>query len=199
MKYKLYLSRKPNVTYFRVFGCHVYVGTPKQLRTKLDLCAKHGIMIGYARSTRGYRICLLDEQKLIETCNVRFDESSRRFWCILSLLDRKLSPNILLKEKSNFYVITPKNQRPLKTVLKGLPVSYSTDEIATGLLDWSQDRSTSSLKANTQVSFMDKDPGPGLMMNTDIESPENTPLHEQNYPNGVTTTHQPATEHDILT
>ncbi|GFW69384.1 retrovirus-related Pol polyprotein from transposon RE2 [Trichonephila clavipes] len=33
-------------------------------------------MLGYACSTRGYRIWLLDE-KLIETCNVLFDESKR--------------------------------------------------------------------------------------------------------------------------
>ncbi|GIX83207.1 hypothetical protein CEXT_80141 [Caerostris extrusa] len=37
--------------------------------------------------------------------------------------------------KIEFYVITPKNQRPLKAVLKGVPVSYSADEIATGLAE----------------------------------------------------------------
>ncbi|GFY12107.1 retrovirus-related Pol polyprotein from transposon TNT 1-94 [Trichonephila clavipes] len=49
----------------------------KQLRNKFDLRAKHGIMLGYACSTRGYRIWLLDEKKLIETCNILFDESKR--------------------------------------------------------------------------------------------------------------------------
>ncbi|GIY08898.1 aromatic-L-amino-acid decarboxylase [Caerostris extrusa] len=34
-----------------------------------------------------------------------------------------------------YYVITPKNQRQLKAMLKGLHVSYSADEIATGLAD----------------------------------------------------------------
>ncbi|GIY39392.1 uncharacterized protein CDAR_548321 [Caerostris darwini] len=34
-------------------------------------------MLDYTRSTRGYRIWLFEEQKLIETCNVRFDESKR--------------------------------------------------------------------------------------------------------------------------
>ncbi|GIX67464.1 uncharacterized protein CDAR_110431 [Caerostris darwini] len=75
--YELYFGHKPNVSYFRVFGCHVYVGTPKQLRKKLDLRCKHGIILGYARLTRGYRIWLLEQQKLIETCNVCFDESKR--------------------------------------------------------------------------------------------------------------------------
>ncbi|GFY29749.1 uncharacterized protein TNCV_1813271 [Trichonephila clavipes] len=75
--YKLYLGRKPTVSNLKVFVCHLYVGTPKQLRNKLDLRAKHEIMLGYACSTRGYRIWLLDEKKLIKTCNVLFDESKR--------------------------------------------------------------------------------------------------------------------------
>ncbi|GIY83538.1 hypothetical protein CEXT_671721 [Caerostris extrusa] len=39
----------------------------------------------------------------------------------------------LTEKKLEFFVITPKNQRPLKAVLKGLPVSYSTAEIEEGL------------------------------------------------------------------
>ncbi|GIX71813.1 hypothetical protein CEXT_36821 [Caerostris extrusa] len=37
--------------------------------------------------------------------------------------------------KIEFYVITAKNQHPLTAVLKNLPVSYSADEIATGLAE----------------------------------------------------------------
>ncbi|GFV49269.1 retrovirus-related Pol polyprotein from transposon TNT 1-94 [Trichonephila clavipes] len=39
--------------------------------------AKMGIMMGYAQSTKGYRIWLIDENKLVETINVRFDENKR--------------------------------------------------------------------------------------------------------------------------
>ncbi|GFW41584.1 uncharacterized protein TNCV_4035011 [Trichonephila clavipes] len=66
--YELYFGRKPTVSNLKVFGCHVYVGTPKQLRNKLDLRAKRGTMLGYACSTRGYCIWLPDEKKLIEPC-----------------------------------------------------------------------------------------------------------------------------------
>ncbi|GFY03979.1 retrovirus-related Pol polyprotein from transposon TNT 1-94 [Trichonephila clavipes] len=83
--YELYFGRKPTVSNLKVFGCHVYVGTPKHLRNKFDLRAKHGILLGYACSTRGYRIWLLDEKKLIETCNVLFDESKRVSNGILNL------------------------------------------------------------------------------------------------------------------
>ncbi|GBM99273.1 hypothetical protein AVEN_80605-1 [Araneus ventricosus] len=40
--------------------------------------AKLGIMMGYALHTKGYRIWLKDENKLIETINVRFDENTKR-------------------------------------------------------------------------------------------------------------------------
>ncbi|GFV91245.1 retrovirus-related Pol polyprotein from transposon TNT 1-94 [Trichonephila clavipes] len=75
--YELYFGRKPTVSNLKVFGGHVYVGIPKQLRNKLDLRAKHVIILGYACSTRGYRIWLLDEKKLVEACNVLFDASKR--------------------------------------------------------------------------------------------------------------------------
>ncbi|GBM31132.1 hypothetical protein AVEN_58927-1 [Araneus ventricosus] len=39
--------------------------------------AKLGIMMGYALYTKGYRIWLRDENKLIETINLRFDENTK--------------------------------------------------------------------------------------------------------------------------
>ncbi|GBN19065.1 hypothetical protein AVEN_73131-1 [Araneus ventricosus] len=39
--------------------------------------AKLGIMCGYAQTTKGYRILLLEDQRVIETINVRFDETKR--------------------------------------------------------------------------------------------------------------------------
>ncbi|GIX98514.1 hypothetical protein CEXT_713341, partial [Caerostris extrusa] len=56
----------------------------------------------------------------------------------------------LTEKQLEFFVITPKNQRPLKAVLKGLPVSYSTAEIEEGLselgLKLDQVRQLSNLK-----------------------------------------------------
>ncbi|GFU87315.1 retrovirus-related Pol polyprotein from transposon RE1 [Trichonephila clavipes] len=39
--------------------------------------AKNGNYDGYAQRTKGYRIWLIDENKLVETINVRFDENKR--------------------------------------------------------------------------------------------------------------------------
>ncbi|GFV43754.1 retrovirus-related Pol polyprotein from transposon TNT 1-94 [Trichonephila clavipes] len=70
-------GRKPSALHLIPFGCLAYAGVPKQIRKKFDMRAKMGIMMGYAQRTKGYRIWLIDENKLVETINVRFDENKR--------------------------------------------------------------------------------------------------------------------------
>ncbi|GFU64284.1 retrovirus-related Pol polyprotein from transposon RE1 [Trichonephila clavipes] len=72
-----YSGRKPSVLHLIPFGCLAYAGVPKQIRKKFDMRAKMGIMMGYAQRTKGYRIWLIDENKLVETINVIFDENKR--------------------------------------------------------------------------------------------------------------------------
>ncbi|GFT96109.1 retrovirus-related Pol polyprotein from transposon TNT 1-94 [Trichonephila clavipes] len=73
--FEKYSGRKPSVLHLKPFGCLAYAGVPKQIRKKFDMRAKMGIMMGYAQRTKGYRIWLIDENKLVETINVRFDEN----------------------------------------------------------------------------------------------------------------------------
>ncbi|GFX51458.1 retrovirus-related Pol polyprotein from transposon TNT 1-94 [Trichonephila clavipes] len=68
-------GRKPSVLHLKPFGCLVYAGVPKQIRKKFDMRAKMGIMMGYAQRTKGYRIWLIDENKLVETINKDNTES----------------------------------------------------------------------------------------------------------------------------
>ncbi|GFW67589.1 retrovirus-related Pol polyprotein from transposon TNT 1-94 [Trichonephila clavipes] len=67
-------GRKPSVLHLIPFGCLAYAGVPKQIRKKFDMRAKMGIMMGYAQRTKGYRIWLINENKLVETIN---DDSDR--------------------------------------------------------------------------------------------------------------------------
>ncbi|GFU60274.1 retrovirus-related Pol polyprotein from transposon TNT 1-94 [Trichonephila clavipes] len=75
--FEKYSGRRPSVLHLKPFGCLAYAGVPKQIRKKFDMRAKMGIMMGYAQRTKGYRIWLIDENKLVETINVRFDENKR--------------------------------------------------------------------------------------------------------------------------
>ncbi|GFV54553.1 retrovirus-related Pol polyprotein from transposon TNT 1-94 [Trichonephila clavipes] len=72
--FEKYSVRKPSVLHLKPFGCLAYAGVPKQIRKKFDMRAKMGIMMGYAQRTKGYRIWLIDENKLVETIN---DDSER--------------------------------------------------------------------------------------------------------------------------
>ncbi|GBL81594.1 hypothetical protein AVEN_93392-1 [Araneus ventricosus] len=75
--FEKYSGKKPSVSHLKPFGCLAYVGVPKQIRKKLDMRAKPGFMMSNALHTKGYRIWLGEENKLIETINVRFDENTK--------------------------------------------------------------------------------------------------------------------------
>ncbi|GFV53100.1 retrovirus-related Pol polyprotein from transposon TNT 1-94, partial [Trichonephila clavipes] len=73
--FELCCGKKPSVKHLKTFGCKAYGGVPKQLRNKLNMEGKKGIMVGYAMQTKGYRVRIPEEEKVIETCNVSFNES----------------------------------------------------------------------------------------------------------------------------
>lgn len=81
--FELYSGRRPSVKHLRVFGSKAYVGMPRQLRSKFDMRTKKGILVGYAMKTKGYRIWLPDEHKIIETINVTFVECEERSGAML--------------------------------------------------------------------------------------------------------------------
>ncbi|GFU07693.1 retrovirus-related Pol polyprotein from transposon TNT 1-94 [Trichonephila clavipes] len=74
--FELYGGKRPSVSHLKRFGCLAFVGVPKQLRRKLHMRTKLG-MLGYALSTNGYRIWLIEGNKVVETINIRFDDGKR--------------------------------------------------------------------------------------------------------------------------
>lgn len=76
--FELYYGSKPSIRHLRPFGLAAYLGIPKQHRSKLDLRAKKGILVGYALRTKGYRIFIPEEDRVIESANVTFSESYSR-------------------------------------------------------------------------------------------------------------------------
>lgn len=87
--FELFCGKKPSVNHLRTFGSTVYVGIPKQLRKKLDMRAKVGIMVGYAMRTRGYRVFIKSENRVIETANVKFDENLKVVEAVLDPKNKK--------------------------------------------------------------------------------------------------------------
>ncbi|GBN92948.1 Retrovirus-related Pol polyprotein from transposon TNT 1-94 [Araneus ventricosus] len=74
--FELYGGKQPSIKHLKPFGCKAFIHIPKQLRKKLDMRSKSGILVGYTLQTKGYRIWLPEARKVIETINVRFNEST---------------------------------------------------------------------------------------------------------------------------
>ena len=73
--YELRFGHQPKVSHLRVFGCKCFVLKSRNL-DKFEARSTDGLFLGYPAHTRGYRVLILETNKIIETCEVSFDEAS---------------------------------------------------------------------------------------------------------------------------
>ncbi|GFT44709.1 retrovirus-related Pol polyprotein from transposon TNT 1-94 [Trichonephila clavipes] len=71
---EIWTGNKPKLNYLKKFGCVAYFHVPKVLRNKFEVPGRRGIMLGYARERRGYRIYDIKNQKVIGERSVKFNE-----------------------------------------------------------------------------------------------------------------------------
>nr|GEW15336.1 integrase, catalytic region, zinc finger, CCHC-type, peptidase aspartic, catalytic [Tanacetum cinerariifolium] len=72
--YELVHNKKPDLTFFRVFGALCYPTNDSEDLGKLQPTADTGIFVGYAPSRKWYRIYNKRTQRIMETIHVQFDE-----------------------------------------------------------------------------------------------------------------------------
>ncbi|GKA89238.1 putative ribonuclease H-like domain-containing protein [Tanacetum coccineum] len=72
--YELVHDKKPDLTFFRVFGALCYPTNDNKDLGKLQPAADIGIFVGYAPSRKGYRIYNKRTRRIMETIHVQFDE-----------------------------------------------------------------------------------------------------------------------------
>src|SRR6266498_3678124 len=77
--YELLVGRKPNVSYFRVFGCKCYIYKKRQHLGKFQTRCDIGFMVGYSASSKAYRVYNESMGIIEETYDVEFDESNGRY------------------------------------------------------------------------------------------------------------------------
>jgi hypothetical protein len=65
---------KPEVGYFRIFGCPVYFHIPKEKRSKLEPSGIKGTFVGYNESLKAYRIYILGQRQIEVSRDVIFEE-----------------------------------------------------------------------------------------------------------------------------
>ncbi|GJW92272.1 retrovirus-related pol polyprotein from transposon TNT 1-94 [Tanacetum coccineum] len=70
--------KKPDLTFFRVFGALCYPTNDSEDLGKLQPTADIGIFVRYAPSKKGYRIYNKRTQRIMETIHVQFDELTKK-------------------------------------------------------------------------------------------------------------------------
>src|SRR5438128_1529880 len=75
----LLVGRKPNVSYFRVFGCKCYIYKKRQYLGKFQRRCDIGFMVGYSASSKAYRVYNESTRIVEETYDVEFNETNERY------------------------------------------------------------------------------------------------------------------------
>ena len=73
--YELLTDKKPNVSYFKVFGAKCWIRDPHH-NAKFAPKAHEGFMLGYGKDSHTYRVFNNVLHKVVETVDVRFDETN---------------------------------------------------------------------------------------------------------------------------
>nr|GFC64421.1 integrase, catalytic region, zinc finger, CCHC-type, peptidase aspartic, catalytic [Tanacetum cinerariifolium] len=74
--YELINKRKPNIKFFRVFGCRCYLLNDYVDVGKLKAKGDIGLFVGYSKESAAFRIYNKQTHKIHESVNVNFDEIS---------------------------------------------------------------------------------------------------------------------------
>ncbi|GKC50013.1 retrovirus-related pol polyprotein from transposon TNT 1-94 [Tanacetum coccineum] len=72
---EIFRERIPDISYFYVFGCPVFIHNHKDHLGKLDAKADDGYFLGYSSVSKAFRVYNTKRQQIEETYHVTFDES----------------------------------------------------------------------------------------------------------------------------
>ncbi|WVZ70762.1 hypothetical protein U9M48_019404 [Paspalum notatum var. saurae] len=73
--YELRFGRQPSVKHLRAFGCRCFVLKKAGHLEKFESCCLDGIFLGYASSSKAFRVWILEAKQIVETCEVSFDKT----------------------------------------------------------------------------------------------------------------------------
>jgi hypothetical protein len=75
ISYELWIGRKPNLSYFRVFSSKYFILNKASKSIKFDLKSIEGVFIGYSSTSKAYRIYIPTSRIVVEYVHIKFDES----------------------------------------------------------------------------------------------------------------------------
>ena len=68
--YEIWKGKKPNFSYFHIFGCICYILNDREQLGKFQPKSDKGVFLGYSLNNRAYRVYNLCTQTIMESINV---------------------------------------------------------------------------------------------------------------------------------
>jgi hypothetical protein len=112
--YELLTDKKPNVSYFRVFGSKCFILVKRGRKSKLAPKVVEGFLLGYDSNTRAYRVFNKSTGLVEVSCDIVFDETngSQVEQVDLEELDDEEAPGVALRNMSIGDVCPKESKEP---------------------------------------------------------------------------------------
>jgi hypothetical protein len=125
--YELLTSKKPNVSYFRVFGSKCFILFKRGRKSKFAPKVVEGFLLGYDSNTRAYRVFNKSTGLVEVSCYIMFDETngSQVEQVDLDELDDEEAPCVALRNMS-IGDVCPKESKDLhkRKINHHLPIKH---------------------------------------------------------------------------
>jgi hypothetical protein len=115
--YELLTSKKPNVSFFRIFGSKCFILIKRGRNSKFVPKAVEGFLLGYDSNTRAYRVFNKSTGLVEVSCDIVFDETngSQVEQVDLDELDDEEAPCVALRNMSIVDVCPKESEEPPQT------------------------------------------------------------------------------------
>jgi hypothetical protein len=115
--YELLTGKKPNVSYFRVFGSKCFILVKRGRKSKFAPKAVEGFLLGYDSNTRAYRVFNKSTGLVEVSCDIVFDETngSQMEQVDLDELDDEEASCVALRNMSIGDVCPKESEEPPQT------------------------------------------------------------------------------------
>jgi hypothetical protein len=112
--YELLTNKKPNVSYFRVFGSKCFILIKRGRKSKFAPKAVEGFLLGYDSNTRAYRVFNKSTGLVEVSCDIVFDETNgyQVEQVDLDELDDEEAPCVALRNMSIGDVCPKESEEP---------------------------------------------------------------------------------------
>jgi hypothetical protein len=135
--YELLTGKKPNVSYFRVFGSKCFILVKRGRKSKFAPKAIEGFLLGYGSNTRAYRVFNKSSGLVEVSCDIVFDETngSQVEQVDLDELDDEEAPCVALRNMSIGDVCPKESEEPPQTQdqpsssMQASPPTHDEDEL----------------------------------------------------------------------